>query len=68
MPEKTWDTCEWFSSLNPDKCPACKEELMIEHRRNVSFGVGYESKYDPHLGPEINKLFCQNCKSYRAKK
>jgi len=66
MEEKTWNTCEWFGELNT--CPKSKEKLMIQFRRDVSLGEGYQSKCDFSKGPEINKKYCNICDSFRAKK
>lgn len=66
MSEQSWNNCEWFGELNT--CPKSKEELMVEFRRDTSMGEGYQSKFDPSNGPEIDKLFCHTCDSFRARK
>jgi len=64
MSEKTWDNCEWFGELNT--CPKSKEDIMIQFRRDVALGEGYENRIDFSKGPEINEKFCHNCDSWKA--
>ncbi len=68
MSKQTWNNCEWFGELNT--CPKSKEELMIQFRYDVSISEGPPpgKPYDDSKGPEVDKEFCHNCSSFRAKK